>query len=56
MKFRLPALFLALTLPVLVAQSASGQELKIAVIDMQEALNQFYKTEIQVKQINDLAD
>ncbi len=55
MKFRLPALFLALVLPVL-APSASGQELKIAVIDMQEALNQFYKTEIQVKQINDLAD
>lgn len=55
MKFRLPALFLAFTLP-LVAQSVIGQELKIAVIDMQEALNQFYKTEIQVKQINDLAD
>ena len=57
MKFRLPALFLALsfTLPLL-ARSASAQELKIAVIDMQEALNKFYKTEIQVKQINDLAD
>ena len=55
MKFRLPALFFALTLP-LVAESVTGQELKIAVIDMQEALNQFYKTEIQVKQINDLAD
>lgn len=56
MKFRLPALFLALALPVLAQSSASGQELKIAVIDMQEALNQFYKTEIQVQQINDLAD
>lgn len=34
----------------------SAQELKIAVVDMQEALNQYYKTEIQVKQINELAD
>lgn len=40
----------------LASSDASAQELKIAVIDMQEALNQYYKTEIQVKQINDLAD
>lgn len=33
-----------------------AQELKIAVVDMQEALNQYYKTEIQVGQINELAD
>lgn len=55
MKFHLPAIFLALMLP-LASSDASAQELKIAVIDMQEALNQYYKTEIQVKQINDLAD
>jgi len=55
MKFHLPALFLALTLP-LASSIVSAQELKIAVIDMQEALNKYYKTEIQVKQINDLAD
>ena len=55
MKFHLPALFLALTLP-LVPSALSAQELKIAVIDMQEALNKYYKTDIQVKQINDLAD
>ncbi len=55
MKSRLCALFLIVTLPTL-AQSVSGQELKIAVIDMQEALNQYFKTEIQVKEINDLAD
>ena len=55
MKFHLPALFLALALS-LVSSAVSAQDLKIAVVDMQEALNKYYKTEIQVKQINDLAD
>ncbi len=51
MKRHLPCL-LAILLPFAV----NAQELKIAVVDMQEALNKYYKTEIQVKQINDLAD
>ncbi len=55
MKRHLP--FLTASLALLMATSpAVAQELKIAVVDMQEALNQYYKTEIQVKQINDLAD
>ena len=53
-----------LSLPILLASfvltffglNAAGQELKIAVVDMQEALNQYYKTEIQVTQINEMAD
>ncbi len=55
MKRHLPLLFVSLVLP-LAASTVSAQELKIAVVDMQEALNQYYKTDIQVKQINDLAD
>jgi len=55
MKFHLPHLLTALALS-LVANTAGAQELKIAVVDMQDALNRYYKTEIQVKQINDLAD
>lgn len=55
MKFHLPKLLTALALSVL-ASTAGAQEIKIAVVDMQDALNRYYKTEIQVKQINDLAD
>lgn len=53
-----PGLLIALStlLLSLTGTDVSGQELKIAVVDMQEALNQYYKTEIQVKQINELAD
>ncbi len=53
-----PGLLIALStlLLTLTGTDVSGQELKIAVVDMQEALNQYYKTEIQVKQINELAD
>ncbi len=47
---------LALLALLSAAPAVRAQELKIAVVDMQEALNQYYKTEIQVKQINDLAD
>lgn len=54
MKLRLPLLLAALALVPGFALEA--QELKIAVVDMQEALNQYYKTEIQVGQINELAD
>ncbi len=57
MKPRLPLLFIALTLPLAGAIfPAQAQEIKIAVVDMQEALNKYYKTEIQVKEINELAD
>lgn len=55
MKRHLPFLLAALALP-LASPALVAQEVKIAVVDMQEALNQYYKTEIQVKQINDLAD
>ncbi len=55
MKRHLPFLLAAIVLPFVVS-TVSAQELKIAVVDMQEALNQYYKTDIQVKQINDLAD
>jgi len=36
--------------------SAQGTGIKIAVVDMQKALNDFYKTDIQVKKINEQAD
>ncbi|HQZ27674.1 MAG: OmpH family outer membrane protein [Verrucomicrobiales bacterium] len=55
MKSYLPALLSALVL-TLFSNGVTAQELKLAVIDMQEALNKYYKTDIQVKQINDLAD
>jgi len=53
-----PGLLIALSTLLLsfTGTDVSAQELKIAVVDMQEALNQYYKTEIQVKQINELAD
>lgn len=57
MKRHLPLLLAILVLPFAGASvSAQAQEIKIAVVDMQEALNKYYKTEIQVKEINDLAD
>lgn len=55
MKLNLTCFLAALILPV-AASTLSAQEVKIAVVDMQDALNKYYKTEIQVKQINDLAD
>lgn len=55
MKSYLSILLASLMLP-LCSTSVRAQEVKIAVVDMQDALNQYYKTEIQVKQINDLAD
>jgi Skp family chaperone for outer membrane proteins len=59
MKFHLPHLFTTLGISLVLSSlacPAEAQELKIAVVDMQDALNRYYKTEIQVKQINDLAD
>jgi Skp family chaperone for outer membrane proteins len=57
MKRHLPLLLATLVLPLAGASvPANAQEIKIAVVDMQEALNKYYKTEIQVKEINDLAD
>lgn len=57
MKRHLPLLLATLVLPLVGASvPANAQEIKIAVVDMQEALNKYYKTEIQVKEINDLAD
>jgi len=58
MKFTLPTLLGSLALLVSsIGFDASAQEgLKIAVVDMQKALNDYYKTEIEVKKINELAD
>jgi outer membrane protein len=56
MKVILPPTAILIALAFLGAAPLSAQEIKIAVVDMQEALNQYYKTDIQVKQINDLAD
>lgn len=57
MKLNLPTV---LTLSVLVlsamVSSASAQGIKIAVVDMQDALNRYYKTDIEVEKINALAD
>ncbi len=55
MKSHLPILLAALVLPAFTGH-VSAQELKIAVVDMQDALNRFYKTDIEVKKINDMAD
>jgi len=57
MKLSLPTLFCALGLAlILIPATASAQDIKIAVVDMQNALNQYYKTEVEVKKINELAD
>ncbi len=57
MKVNLPAVLSALAAAVLsTGASATAQELKIAVVDMQSALNDYYKTDIEVKKINDLAE
>ncbi len=57
MKFNLPTFVCALALAVTgVGFNASAQELKIAVVDMQEALNEYYKTDIEVEKINAMAD
>ncbi|MDF1860651.1 MAG: OmpH family outer membrane protein [Verrucomicrobiales bacterium] len=57
MKFNLPT-FLCVSAIALSAfgMNASAQGLKIAVVDMQDALNRYYKTDIEVEKINAMAD
>ena len=57
MKLNLPSL-LVLTAALLLGgvSTGSAQDIKIAVIDMQKALNEYYKTNIEVDKINALAD
>ncbi|MDB3941752.1 OmpH family outer membrane protein [Verrucomicrobiales bacterium] len=57
MKFKLPT-FLCLVAFALCSAgtNASAQGIKIAVVDMQEALNLYYKTEKEVEKINAMAD
>lgn len=57
MKFKLPT-FLCLVAFALCSAgtNASSQGIKIAVVDMQEALNLYYKTEKEVEKINAMAD
>lgn len=56
MKFQLLSILASAAFPLLMIPASTAQELKIAVVDMQDALNQYYKTEIKVKEINDMAD
>lgn len=57
MKFNLPAVLSVLAVALLsTGADATAQELKIAVVDMQSALNDYYKTDVEVKKINDLAE
>jgi len=57
MKFKLPT-FLCLVAFALCSAgtNASAQGIKIAVVDMQEALNLYHKTEKEVEKINAMAD
>lgn len=58
MKFALPNVFgLAAFAAIALASNSFAQDgLKIAVVDMQDALNRYYKTEIEVEKINAMAD
>ncbi|MDF2375216.1 MAG: OmpH family outer membrane protein [Verrucomicrobiales bacterium] len=57
MKFNLPTLFcVSAILLSAFGLDASAQGLKIAVVDMQDALNRYYKTEIEVEKINGMAE
>jgi Skp family chaperone for outer membrane proteins len=57
MKYNLPILLCVSALVLFSSGfSASAQSLKIAVVDMQDALNRYYKTEIEVEKINEMAD
>lgn len=57
MKFNLPTLFCVSAILLSgFGMSASAQGLKIAVVDMQDALNRYYKTEIEVEKINSMAE
>lgn len=54
MKLKLLPLLALVAIPF-AAITASSQEIKIAVVDMQDALNKYYKTKVEVDKINDLA-
>ncbi len=57
MKFNLPTLFCVSAILLSgFGMNASAQGLKIAVVDMQDALNRYYKTEIEVEKINGMAE
>ncbi|MEM6915216.1 MAG: OmpH family outer membrane protein [Verrucomicrobiota bacterium] len=57
MKFNLPKLFcLSALLLAGFGMQATAQGLNIAVVDMQDALNRYYKTEIEVEKINSMAE
>jgi len=56
MKYHLPKFLFVAIACLAVCSSASAQNLRIAVVDMQDALNRFYKTEIEVTKINEMAD
>lgn len=58
MKFSLPTFLCVSSIAVasLLGGTASAQGIKIAVVDMQDALNRYYKTDIEVGKINAMAD
>lgn len=57
MKLNLPTLLtLTAVLFAAFAVDASAQGIKIAVVDMQDALNRYYKTDVEVGKINAMAD
>lgn len=60
MKFSLPTFLCVSSIAVASllggAVSAQAQGIKIAVVDMQDALNRYYKTDIEVGKINAMAD
>lgn len=47
---------LCVVLGVSAGAGASAQDLRIAVVDMQETLNRYHRTEIEVGKINEIAD
>lgn len=57
MKLNLPIfLCVAISMNLLLGSTVTAQELKIAVVDMQAALNDYYRTKEEVNKINALAD
>ena len=53
MNYNLPSFLCALTIAASAyGFNANAEELKIAVVDMQEALNKFYKTDVEVDHKN----
>jgi len=39
-----------------ISQDAAAPALRIAVVDMQETLNRYYRTEVEIEKINEIAD